>query len=86
MDNIFAKIQSTLLLPTKLREDAVNFLMYCNKEYIDIMINAPYIDHTDQIIATREYLNFEMSNTNHTRQLQKYHNTDDTCLDFLDVV
>ena len=78
MDNFIGKVSSQLLLPTSIREDAVEFIKKENKDYTDLMTNAPSISPSDLKNANQRYVEFVGDNTNNIKQLQKYYTCQNT--------
>jgi hypothetical protein len=82
LDNFYAKITSELVLPDKLRENANEFIVKHNDQFIQLMYNSPRVSTADNKIANEQYLQFIKDKSKNFNCAQKY-NYDDL---FIDIV
>lgn len=72
INNFYSTISNLLLLPDKIKIDAIEFIKTNNKIYLDILMQMPIINQNDYDTANIEYCNYIKNNdVNYTIQ-QKY--------------
>tara|TARA_Y100000780_G_scaffold205743_1_gene200927 strand:- start:14722 stop:15630 length:909 start_codon:yes stop_codon:yes gene_type:complete len=76
IDNFYGAVSSALILNSKLREDAIEFIKRENKNFQTLMMNGPNIDPSDYEMAMSKYQK-SFENPKYYRQKQKYGNTTD---------
>ena len=82
LDSFYAEISSELVLPDKLRNDAVDFIKKQDNTYLNIMRQSPDIYTSDYTNANKKYKDFIEDNTLNYKFAQKY-NSNDAVIDIV---
>lgn len=82
LDHFYAEISSELVLPDKLRKDAIEFIQKQDSDYLNIIRQTPNVYPSDYKDANKEYLRFLKDNSVNYKYAQKY-NADDSVIDIV---
>lgn len=74
MDILYAKISNELVLPAKLRTNAVDFIKTENVEYLNIMMQSPDIRPSDYQYASKKYKKHVETGLENYKYSQIYNN------------
>lgn len=79
LDQFYSEIANILILPAKLRPDALEFIKNKNKQYLDILKNSPTIPSTENANALIKYEKYLKDSSEYFKFAQKYNS--DTIID-----
>lgn len=82
LDAFYASIASELVLPPKLRVDAIKFIKKEDSNYLNLMMQAPNIKPSDYKDANNKYDKFAHDSSMSFKCAQKY-NLDDSVIDIV---
>ena len=83
VDNFYSLISNLLILPDKIKTDAISFIKTQNKTYLDITMQSPTIYPSDYEIANSKFTEYIKNESVDYTMEQKYGQINDNVIDFV---